>query len=150
MYGIKTLINIESTEDSLEQIGEDIWILCTACISFSKRHENHLIELVVKRYSGKMSASDIATPEIRHPTFVFFRIFFKDKMCHGELQSSISEKFESFIMLRDFIFIQKRSMNTRSLIEGNVDRKNPQRLKYFRNFWKKISHSFRESERGSK
>ena len=71
-----------------------------------------------------------------------------DEVSHGEFESSISEKLESLIV-RCYIlgrFIEKRPVNTRSLVECDIFRDYTESEKYFRNFGENVSHLLRREE----
>jgi hypothetical protein len=89
-----------------------------------------------------MSPPNIATSHISHPSLFFVWIGRVNEVSHREFEGSISEEFESFIMRRDALrrFVEKRPMNTGSLIECDIHWYDTESEKYFRNFYEDVGH----------
>jgi hypothetical protein len=118
----KSMIQIEGSDEGLERIGEDVWILMSASIVFTTRELYGFWEVEFFGDLCEIATSYQSWSDIREFSFWFLRKCMIQCLCDDEFQYSISEVFESFIGLTISIgdLVENRSMDTGKGIEIGI------------------------------
>lgn len=116
---LKSLIEIECSDDCLKGIRENIWILMSFGIVFSTRHLDPIREVEMMSNLGEIATSHECWADIREFSFWFFWKTMKECLSDHEFENRITEILKSLIGLCIAIccLIEHGSMNTRECVE---------------------------------
>ena len=115
----KPKIEIERTDNRLERIREDVWIILSLCEDFATRKLDYIRNLKCPSDFCKIASSDERGADISHFSLWILRKILIEFFSRNKLENRITEKFETFIRsgISWNIQVQDRAMNTRKSVE---------------------------------